>query len=67
MIEAAGVPENYFTVWTNVFQRGGLQKGETILIHGGSSGIGQRQFSWLISMELKLSPLQVVKKNAEPA
>ena len=40
MIEAAGVPENYFTVWTNVFQRGGLQKGETILIHGGSSGIG---------------------------
>ncbi|MGB0297682.1 MAG: NAD(P)H-quinone oxidoreductase, partial [bacterium] len=40
MIEAAGVPENYFTVWTNVFQRGGLQNGETILIHGGSSGIG---------------------------
>ena len=40
MIEAAGVPENYFTVWTNVFQRGGLQEGETILIHGGSSGIG---------------------------
>ncbi|MEK9974203.1 MAG: NAD(P)H-quinone oxidoreductase, partial [Deltaproteobacteria bacterium] len=40
MIEAAGVPENYFTVWTNVFQRGGLQNGETILIQGGSSGIG---------------------------
>ena len=40
MIEAAGVPENYFTVWTNVFERGGLQSGETILIHGGSSGIG---------------------------
>ena len=40
MIEGAGVPENYFTVWTNVFQKGGLQKGETILIHGGSSGIG---------------------------
>jgi putative PIG3 family NAD(P)H quinone oxidoreductase len=40
MIEAAGVPENYFTVWTNVFERGGLKKGETILIHGGSSGIG---------------------------
>ena len=40
MIEAGGVPENYFTVWTNVFQRGGLQEGETILIHGGSSGIG---------------------------
>ena len=40
MVEAAGVPENYFTVWTNVFERGGLEKGETILIHGGSSGIG---------------------------
>ncbi|CAI8384390.1 MAG: Phthiocerol/phenolphthiocerol synthesis polyketide synthase type I PpsC [SAR116 cluster bacterium MED-G04] len=40
MIEAAGVPENYFTVWTNVFERGGLKQGETILIHGGSSGIG---------------------------
>ena len=40
IIEAAGMPENYFTVWTNVFERGGLQSGETILIHGGSSGIG---------------------------
>jgi NADPH:quinone reductase len=39
-IEASGIPENYFTVWTNVFDRGQLQKGETILIHGGSSGIG---------------------------
>lgn len=40
LIEAAGLPETYFTVWTNVFQRGGLQAGETILVHGGSSGIG---------------------------
>jgi NADPH:quinone reductase len=40
MIEAAAFPETYFTVWTNVFDRGGLQAGETILIHGGSSGIG---------------------------
>jgi NADPH:quinone reductase len=40
MVEAAGVPETYFTVWHNVFQRGGLQKGETFLVHGGSSGIG---------------------------
>ena len=38
--EAAAIPENYYTVWTNVFERGRLQKGETILIHGGSSGIG---------------------------
>lgn len=40
MIEAAALPETFFTVWTNVFQRGRLQSGETVLIHGGSSGIG---------------------------
>jgi NADPH:quinone reductase len=40
MIEAAGLPETYFTVWTNVFQRGALQTGETLLVHGGTSGIG---------------------------
>src|ERR671912_789983 len=39
-IQAAGLPETFFTVWTNVFQRGGLKAGETILIHGGTSGIG---------------------------
>ncbi len=39
-IEAAAVPETFFTVWTNVFERGGLQPGETLLVHGGSSGIG---------------------------
>jgi len=38
--EAAAIPETYFTVWHNVFQRGGLKKGETFLVHGGSSGIG---------------------------
>lgn len=40
MIEAAALPETFFTVWTNVFQRGHLAKGETLLVHGGSSGIG---------------------------
>ena len=40
MEEAAAVPETAFTVWHNVFQRGGLQEGETLLVHGGSSGIG---------------------------
>lgn len=39
-IEAASLPETVFTVWHNVFQRGKLQHGETLLIHGGSSGIG---------------------------
>ncbi len=38
--EAAAVPETYFTVWHNVFERGGLKAGETLLVHGGSSGIG---------------------------
>jgi putative PIG3 family NAD(P)H quinone oxidoreductase len=37
---AAAIPETTFTVWTNVFERGRLTKGETILVHGGSSGIG---------------------------
>ena len=40
MAEAAGVPETFFTVWTNVFQRGRLQSGERFLVHGGASGIG---------------------------
>jgi putative PIG3 family NAD(P)H quinone oxidoreductase len=39
-IHAAAVPETTFTVWTNVFERGKLAAGETILIHGGASGIG---------------------------
>jgi putative PIG3 family NAD(P)H quinone oxidoreductase len=40
MVEAAALPETLFTVWHNVFQRGQLQPGETLLVHGGSSGIG---------------------------
>ncbi|MGI9412080.1 MAG: NAD(P)H-quinone oxidoreductase, partial [Hyphomicrobiales bacterium] len=39
-VEAGAIPETFFTVWTNVFQRGGLKSGETFLVHGGSSGIG---------------------------
>ena len=40
MIEAAAIPETFFTVWHNTFERGRLKRGETLLIHGGSSGIG---------------------------
>jgi len=40
MVKAAAIPETYFTVWTNVFDRGRLKGGETFLIHGGASGIG---------------------------
>jgi putative PIG3 family NAD(P)H quinone oxidoreductase len=39
-VHAAAIPETFFTVWTNVFERGRLKAGESILIHGGSSGIG---------------------------
>jgi NADPH:quinone reductase len=38
--EAAAIPETFFTVWTNLFERGRLAEGETVLVHGGSSGIG---------------------------
>jgi NADPH2:quinone reductase len=40
MIEAAAIPETFFTVWHNTFERGRLKAGETLLVHGGSSGIG---------------------------
>jgi NADPH2:quinone reductase len=40
MVEAAAIPETFFTVWHNMVERGGLKSGETFLIHGGSSGIG---------------------------
>ena len=40
MVEAAAIPEGFFTVWHNVFERGGLKAGEWLLMHGGTSGIG---------------------------
>ena len=40
LTEAAAIPETFFTVWHNVFERGRLRAGETLLVHGGSSGIG---------------------------
>ncbi|HEX9555537.1 MAG TPA: NAD(P)H-quinone oxidoreductase [Reyranella sp.] len=40
MLRAAALPENYFTVWHNLFERGALKSGESALIHGGASGIG---------------------------
>jgi len=40
MMRAAALPENYFTVWHNLFERGQLKSGESVLIHGGASGIG---------------------------
>ena len=40
LVNAAGIPETFFTVWTNVFKRGQLKARESLLVHGGSSGIG---------------------------
>jgi putative PIG3 family NAD(P)H quinone oxidoreductase len=40
MVEAAAIPETFFTVWPNLFDRGRLAAGETLLVHGGTSGIG---------------------------
>ena len=40
IVEAGAIPETYFTVWTNVFESGALKAGETLLVHGGTSGIG---------------------------
>jgi putative PIG3 family NAD(P)H quinone oxidoreductase len=40
IVTAGAIPETFFTVWTNVFQRGRLQQNESLLVHGGSSGIG---------------------------
>ncbi|MDT9598317.1 NAD(P)H-quinone oxidoreductase [Sphingosinicella rhizophila] len=40
MVEAAALPETLFTVWSNLFQRGGAGQGDTVLVHGGTSGIG---------------------------
>jgi NADPH2:quinone reductase len=40
LVSAAAIPETFFTVWTNVFERGRLRAGETALFHGGASGIG---------------------------
>jgi len=50
MAEAAALPETFFTVWTNVFERAGLKAGETFLVHGGSSGIGTAAIQMAKSM-----------------
>ncbi|MCA6074732.1 NAD(P)H-quinone oxidoreductase [Fulvivirga sedimenti] len=53
-IQAASVPETFFTVWANIFQRGHFQKGETVLVHGGSSGIGVAAIQMISTMGGKI-------------
>lgn len=54
MIEAAAVPETFFTVWYNVFMRASLLPGETLLVHGGSSGIGSAAIQLAIARGSKV-------------
>ncbi len=53
-VEAAGIPEAFFTVWSNVFDRGQLKKGEAILVHGGSSGIGTTTIQFAKAFDAKI-------------
>jgi NADPH2:quinone reductase len=50
MVQAAGLPETYFTVWSNVFDRGQLSAGESLLVHGGASGIGTTAIQLAVAM-----------------
>ena len=50
LVEAAGLPETYFTVWSNVFDRGQLSAGEALLVHGGASGIGTTAIQLAVAM-----------------
>ena len=52
--EAAAVPETFFTVWHNVFERGGLKAGEWLLVHGGSSGIGTTAIQMAVALGAKV-------------
>lgn len=49
-VEGASLPETFFTVWSNVFDRGNFQKGESFLVHGGTSGIGVTAIQMVKSM-----------------
>ena len=61
-VDAAGLPETYFTVWSNLFERGGAKPGETVLVHGGTSGIGVTAI-----LLAKALGLQVIVTAGSPA
>ena len=60
LLEAAGLPETFFTVWSNVFDRGQLSKGETLLVHGGASGIGTTAIQLAVALGHTVMPRPVV-------
>lgn len=61
--EAAAIPETFFTVWANLFQMGGLQPGERVLIHGGASGIGTTAI--MLSRELGMKVYATVGQESK--
>lgn len=54
VVEAASLPETYFTVWSNLFDRGSLRSGETLLVHGGTSGIGVAAIQMATALGVKV-------------
>ncbi|MBF4455892.1 NAD(P)H-quinone oxidoreductase [Acinetobacter sp. SK-43] len=64
-IEAAAIPETYFTVWANLFQIGQLKKNETVLIHGGASGIGSTALSLCHAMGIQTFSIVGSDEKAE--
>jgi len=65
MIDAAAVPETFFTVWTNVFQRGRLAAGEWLLVHGGTSGIGSTAIQLAVARGAKVLATAGTKAKCE--
>jgi len=65
MIQAAAIPETYFTVWSNLFDMGHLKSNETILIHGGSSGIGVTAIQFAKAFGAKVITTVGSSKKAE--
>jgi putative PIG3 family NAD(P)H quinone oxidoreductase len=63
LVEAAALPESFFTVWTNLFERGNLKPGESVLIHGGSSGIGTTAIQ--LAREFGAKPIFATAGSAE--
>ena len=67
MVEAAAIPETFFTVWHNAFERGGLKAGETLLVHGGSSGIGTTAIQLAKAFGARVIVTAGSEENARPA
>ena len=68
MVEAAALPETLFTVWSNLFERGDARDGETVLVHGGTSGIGTMAIALcgLVRGQDRSSPAAATRNAAAP-